>query len=155
MTETDPIDFYVYADQGAVLRRARAGDAARTSAARPTPRSGRCSRSSRRTRSTTPGSRVVVPHELTHLVFDTAVDNPYHFPPRWLNEGLAVYLSEGYAPSDRRMVEAPATAGDLIPLDGLGGAVPDDRRRVLPGLRESVSAVDYMVRTYGRTPVVS
>ena len=43
--------------------------------------------------------RVVVPHELTHLVFDTAVTNPYHFPPRWLNEGLAVYLSEGTSPA--------------------------------------------------------
>ena len=38
---------------GRVLRRARAGRPARTSAARPTPRSGRCSRSSRRARSTT------------------------------------------------------------------------------------------------------
>ena len=33
----------------------------------------------------------LVSHELTHLVFAEAVDNPYHFPPRWLNEGLAVY----------------------------------------------------------------
>ena len=28
----------------------------------------------------------VVPHELIHLVFDTAVQNPYRPPPRWLNE---------------------------------------------------------------------
>ena len=41
-------------------------------------------------------------------MFDTAVDNPYHFPPRWLNEGLAVYLSVGYDTSDRSAVEAPA-----------------------------------------------
>jgi hypothetical protein len=32
----------------------------------------------------------VVPHELTHIVFDDVVRNPYHSPPRWLNEGLAV-----------------------------------------------------------------
>ena len=38
-------------------------------------------------------------------MFDTAVENPYHFPPRWLNEGLAVYLSEGYELGDRRAVE--------------------------------------------------
>ena len=42
-----------------------------------------------------------MPHELVHLVFDTAVKNPYHFPPRWLNEGLAVYLSDGYDAGDR------------------------------------------------------
>ena len=53
---------------------------------------------------------IVIPHELTHLVFDTAVRNPYHFPPRWLNEGVAVYLSEGYTASDRSAVEAAVVA---------------------------------------------
>src|SRR5439155_2040184 len=46
----------------------------------------------------------VPPHELTHLVFNTAVRNPYHFPPRWLNQGLAVYLSVGYGVDDRALV---------------------------------------------------
>ena len=62
-------------------------------------------------------------HELVHLVFDTAVTNPYHFPPRWLNEGLAVYLSEGYKASDRAAVESAARDG-LFPLDGLVGQFP-------------------------------
>ncbi|MET0773591.1 MAG: hypothetical protein ABWZ82_10935, partial [Candidatus Limnocylindrales bacterium] len=35
---------------------------------------------------------VLVAHELTHMVFADATDNPYRQPPRWLNEGLAVYL---------------------------------------------------------------
>ena len=39
----------------------------------------------------------MVAHELTHLVFNENTDNPYHEPPRWLNEGIAVYLSEGYS----------------------------------------------------------
>ena len=64
---------------------------------------------------------VVVPHELTHLVFDTAVRNPYHFPPRWLNEGVATYLTEGFTTSDRALVEANATGGRLMPLRALGG----------------------------------
>ena len=38
----------------------------------------------------------LVAHELTHLVFDEAAHNPYAYPPRWLNEGLAVYLSGDY-----------------------------------------------------------
>ena len=54
----------------------------------------------------------VVPHELTHLVFNTAVDNPYHGPPRWLNEGLAVYLSRGYdVERPRPSSRAPAPTG--------------------------------------------
>jgi hypothetical protein len=50
----------------------------------------------------------VVPHELVHLVFDTAVKNPYHFPPRWLNEGLAVYLSEGNGTEYEARSRAPS-----------------------------------------------
>ena len=45
---------------------------------------------------------VRIPHEFVHLVFDTASKNPYHSPPRWLNEGLAVYQSEGYGSSRPR-----------------------------------------------------
>ena len=78
---------------------------------------------------------IVVPHELTHLVFDTAVENPYRFPPRWLNEGLAVYLSEGYGPGDRNRVADAVDTHDLIPLDALGGAVPDRPRQDVPRLR--------------------
>ena len=95
VTETDPVDFYIYADQDAFYdalgpgTRENVGGEAhadiRTMFALITPDE---------IDATWVGT--VVPHELTHLVFDTAVKNPYHFPPRWLNEGLAVYLSEGY-----------------------------------------------------------
>ena len=74
----------------------------------------------------------VIPHELTHLVFDTAVYNPYHFPPRWLNEGLAVYESEGYGPrATGATSRAPPSDGTLIPLTGPDRAVPDERETVL------------------------
>ena len=69
----------------------------RTSAASRSPRSGRCSRTSRHPTLATPGSRSSCPHELTHVVFDTATRNAYHEPPHWLNEGLADYLAIGYA----------------------------------------------------------
>ena len=151
-TETEPVDFFIYADQeafydalgpGHARERRRPGqrrdpDAVRAHHARP--------------RSTTPGSSVVIPHELTHLVFDTAVDNPYHFPPRWLNEGLAVYQSEGYDARDRATIERRARSAMLIPLDGLAGQFPTTTSS---GFRlayaESVSAVDYFVRTTVRT----
>ena len=67
---------------------------------------------------------IVIPHELGHLVFHTAIDNPYHEPPRWLNEGLAVYDSEGYSALDRARVDDAIRAGDLIPLVGLAGLFP-------------------------------
>ncbi len=107
----------------------------RTSAARRTPTSGPCSRSSRPTAIDDPWVGIVVPHELTHLVFDTAVENPYRFPPRWLNEGLAVYLSEGYGSGDQNRVADAVETRDLIPLVALGGAVPDRPRQDVPRLR--------------------
>jgi LPXTG-motif cell wall-anchored protein len=96
----------------------------------------------------------VVPHELTHLVFDTAVKNPYHFPPRWLNEGLAVYLSEGYTDAWRGAVTSAVKSDDIIPLDGLAGQFPTTRDQFFLAYGESVSAVDYLVRTSGKDALV-
>lgn len=90
----------------------------------------------------------LVVHELTHLVFDTATDNPYHAPPRWLNEGVAVYLSEGYSASWRAAVEAAVADGSIIPLDGLGGLFPTTALEFRLAYAESVSAVDFFIRTY-------
>ena len=44
VTETEPIDFFIYGDEDGVPDGARARARARTSAARRTPTSGRCSR---------------------------------------------------------------------------------------------------------------
>ena len=99
---------------------------------------------------------VVIPHELTHLVFDTAIHNPYHDPPRWLNEGLAVYLTQGF---DRvgpaAAVKDAVARGEVIPLDGPQRPVPDAARQVRAGLRgERRARIDFMVRTYGRDALV-
>jgi Peptidase MA superfamily len=97
----------------------------------------------------------VIPHELTHLVFNTATANPYHGPPRWLNEGLAVYESEGYTPSWRSTVEGAVSSGAIIPLDGLTGQFPTTADQFALAYGESVSAVDFMIRTYGQQALVS
>jgi len=97
---------------------------------------------------------IVVPHELVHLVLDTTVDNPYRFPPRWLNEGLAVYLSQGYDASDRARVEDAAREGSLIPLAGLTGQFPTTFDRFALAYAESVAAVDHLVRRHGRDALI-
>jgi hypothetical protein len=98
---------------------------------------------------------IVIPHELLHLVFNTASTNPYHSPPRWLNEGLAVYVSQGYDQLDRGDVERGARAGTLIPLDGLTGQFPRSDEQFSLAYSESVSAVDYLIRTYDTDALVS
>jgi hypothetical protein len=100
----------------------------------------------------TPGTVVV--HELTHLVFNTAVTNPYHLPPTWLNEGLAVYLSEGYNASRRELVEEAVASGTIIPLLGLAAGFPSNLDRGLLAYGEGTSAVDYLIRAHGKAALV-
>jgi hypothetical protein len=152
VTETEPIDFFVYAAQGPFYdalgpgtRENVGGEAIaeiRTLFALIGPDEVDASWVS-----------TVIPHELTHLVFNTAVKNPYHFPPRWLNEGLAVYLSQGYDSGDRGRVADAAGSGGIIPLTGLVGQFPTNADRFYLAYAESVAAVDYLVRTDGKAAV--
>ena len=152
--ETDPIDFFVYASQapfydalGPGTRENVGGEAhadIRTLFALIGPSA-----------VGDPWVDVVIPHELTHLVFNTAVRNAYHFPPRWLNEGLAVYLSEGYTSSWRVAVQGAVRGGSLLSLAALDGQFPTTADGFRLAYGESVSAVEFFVRTYGKDRLVS
>ena len=154
VTETDPVDFFVYANQDEFYDALGPGTRENVG--------GQANAEIRTMFALISANEIndawvgiVIPHELTHLVFDTAVSNPYHFPPRWLNEGLAVYLSEGYGASDRAAVEGAAGAGTLIPIDGLGGQFPTTFDRFGLAYAESVSAVDFLIRAHGQEALVS
>ena len=154
VTESDPIDFFVYAEQEAFYDALGPGTRENV---------GGEAHSDIRTMFALIGPNdvtdswvgIVIPHELTHLVFDTAVRNPYHFPPRWLNEGVATYLSQGYTPSDRSTVDAAASGGRLMPLRALGGQFPTTYERFSLAYSESVSAVDFLVKQKGADALVS
>jgi peptidase MA superfamily protein len=153
VTEDRPVDFFIYADQDAFYDALGPGTRENVG--------GQANADIRTLFAHIPPSSIddawvenVVPHELVHLVFDTAVKNPYHFPPRWLNEGLAVYLSVGYDAGDRNAVERAARDGELIPLDGLAGQFPTEGDRFALAYSESVSAVDYFVAEHGRDSLV-
>jgi hypothetical protein len=97
----------------------------------------------------------VVPHELTHLVFATAVENDYHQPPRWLNEGVATYLSVGYTPEWRGTTEAAIRGGTLVPLHALVDQFPTTSTLFYQAYGISTSAVHYLIRTYGSDAMVT
>lgn len=153
VTESKPIDFYVYADRNAFYN--ILGPASRENV-------GGQAHPDIRTLFANiapdviddPWVGVVIPHELTHLVFDTAVANPYHYPPRWLNEGLAVYLAEGYVAADRSAVVGAVADGSLLPVTALVGQFPTTADQFYLAYAESVSAVDFLVRTYGEAAMV-
>jgi hypothetical protein len=152
--ETEPVDFFLYADQQAFYDAlgpstpenvgGQANAEIRTLFALITP-----------DQINADWVGVVVRHELTHLVANTAVDNPYHFLPRWVNEGLAVYLSEGYDSGNRAAVRTAARDGTLMPLESLAGNFPTSSDRFFQAYAESVSSIDYLVRKYGRDKLVA
>jgi hypothetical protein len=151
--ETEPVDFFVYADTDAFY--AAIGPGAHENVA------GSAFAEIRTLLGLIPPDQindpqvaVRIPHEFVHLVFDTASKNPYHRPPRWLNEGLAVYQSESYGSSDRAQVRAAAATGALIPLGGLTGQFPNGQDFFL-AYAESVAAVDFMIRTHGSDALVT
>jgi hypothetical protein len=153
VTESEPADFFVYADRDAFYGAIGPGSHENVA--------GTAYASIRTLLGLIPPDQiddplvaVRIPHEFVHLVFDTASGNPYHFPPRWLNEGVAVYQSEGYGSADQSQVIEAARKGTLIPLDGLTGQFPNGNDFFL-AYAESVSAIDYMIRTHGRDALVT
>jgi len=153
VTEKDPIDFYVYADRNAFYDVLGPGSRENVGGvAEPEIRTLFANIDAGAVDD--PWVGVVIPHELTHLVFDTATKNPYHTPTHWLNEGLAVYLSEGYGSAHRRSVESAVRDGSLMPVTALGGQFPTSVERFGLAYDESVSAIDFLVRQYGRDALV-
>jgi hypothetical protein len=153
VTESDPIDFYIYADRtafydviGPALQENIGG------LAEPPIRTLFANIGA--TNLDDPWVGIVIPHELTHIVFGTATDNPYHEPLHWLNEGLAVYLSAGFDDAARSSVRQAVGDGSLMPLSSLADGFPGSSDRFSLAYDEAVSAIDFMVKSYGRDAVV-
>ncbi len=96
---------------------------------------------------------VATPHELTHLVIHQATDNPFGDIPRWLDEGLAVYMSgeldaswRGY----RDMVTRSARQGNLMTLQTLSSSFPADSEQAGLAYAESGSVVEFIIKHYGQ-----
>lgn len=152
--EEEPVDFFIYASEDAFYEAlgpgtrenvgGQANPAIRTLFALIEPRE-----------IDAPWVGIVIPHELAHLVFDTTARNPYHYPPTWLNEGFATYLTQGLDADDRQAVSRAAADGSLMPLTALVGQFPTTRDRFSLAYAESASALDFMIRTHGREALVA
>jgi hypothetical protein len=60
-----------------------------------------------------------VVHEVTHVVFSDATDNPFHGPAKWLNEGLATWSEQRSAAGQRATVQSEASSGGLFAFDAI------------------------------------
>ncbi len=96
-----------------------------------------------------PAARDTIAHELSHIVVGLATKNPYAPPPRWLDEGLAMY-AQGELPEENAWALKEAIRRDsLLSVRSLSGYTGDPHQVDLY-YGEVYSLVDFLLRTYGR-----
>lgn len=90
----------------------------------------------------------VIFHEYTHAVVHNISGKDV---PRWLNEGLAVYMEHGDKKRlEDRIISEIKKGGRIIPLHELHDSFMDSEESRVPILyAESYSAVDYLIDRYG------
>jgi len=149
ITETKPIDYYVYPSQNAFEQGLNQPDTV-GGVAEPQYRvdfsivaNGDAAYAAQ-----------VMPHEPTHVVFWDATHNPYHSTPRWVDEGFAQYVSQGYDSNSKQEVTQAVKSGSISSLLALTDFFPMDSTRIYLAYAEAVSAVDFMVRKYGQPDIL-
>ena len=88
-------------------------------------------------------------HEVTHIVFHDATDNPFHEPARWLNEGIASWSEIGDAPTERSIVELEAGGGGLFAFDAITEQFPVGERGGRLSYAQGATMVDLIVDRFG------
>jgi hypothetical protein len=63
-------------------------------------------------------------HEVTHVVFGDATENPYHEPAKWFNEGIATWSERRSAAAQRATIESAARDGGLFAFDAIAYDFP-------------------------------
>lgn len=90
-------------------------------------------------------------HEVTHVVFHDATDNPFHEPATWFNEGVAVWSELQNADTERDLVTQAAASGQgLMAFEALTDQFPIDARGANLAYAQSATMVELVIRDYGR-----
>ena len=87
-------------------------------------------------------------HELTHLILAHRFGE--HPIPRWLNEGLSMYESYEWRPSQDVLMGRYVLTGRLIPLRELTRAFQADAFGARQAYLQSYSLVNHIISDYGR-----
>jgi hypothetical protein len=88
-------------------------------------------------------------HEVTHVVFHDATDNPYHEPATWLNEGIATWSETREADEERSHVQGEAAGRGLLAFEALTARFPIDDRGGRLAYAEGATMVDLIIDRYG------
>ncbi len=88
-------------------------------------------------------------HEVTHVVFNDATDNPFHEPAKWLNEGLASWAESQSADQERSEVEFEASSGGLFAFEAIAEQFPIGERGARLAYAQGATMVDMIVAEHG------
>lgn len=90
----------------------------------------------------------VVVHEVTHVVFFDATDNPFHDPARWLNEGFATWSELQDAGEQRSLVEFEAGDG-LFAFPAITEQFPIGDRGARLAYAQGTVMIDMLIDEHG------
>jgi hypothetical protein len=88
-------------------------------------------------------------HEVTHIVFNDATENPFHEPARWLNEGFATWSETRSDDGERSIVESEAAGDGLFAFDAITEQFPIGDRGALLSYAQGTSMIQLIVDRYG------
>lgn len=95
-------------------------------------------------------------HEMCHLLLHHHIRE--HPIPRWLDEGVCQWASDGLADilvdQKRALLHRAALRGIFIPLDSLDRGFPTDNDGLMLAYEESKSFLTYIISTNGREGVL-
>ena len=92
-------------------------------------------------------------HEVTHIVFFDATDNPFHEPARWLNEGIATWSELSNADAERSLVEQEASGGELVAFEAITEQFPAEVRAARLSYAQGAAMIDMIATEYGEEAI--
>ena len=100
--------------------------------------------------------RTILKHELCHLLLHSHIENGKL--PRWLDEGIAQWVSEGIGEivmqRNRSILERAMLTGTYIRLRRLEYHMPDSGNDLLLAYEESKSIVEYILGKFGKKGIL-
>ncbi len=91
--------------------------------------------------------KTIISHEISHVLLGKALRGIR--PPRWFDEGLAIYQSKEWRLGDGLTLAWASLFNSIIPLSQLEDSFPTEERRANLAYTEGFSAVSFIVTDYG------
>ncbi len=92
-----------------------------------------------------------IAHELTHLVINQVIFNPYNELPTWLDEGLAMYNEGPLETTFANQLRKAVTGNSLISVRSLSSPFSAYSDLATQSYAESQSLVEFLIQNYGQS----